>query len=68
MATFRDLANRQHGFSDIPGFSENPVVPCPECGKPLEVDEQMETLDPKTGERAFVRAAYCMGCEFVHEF
>lgn len=60
--TFRDLANQQHGPSGVP------VVPCPECGKPLEVDEHMETLDPNTGRRAFVRAAYCMGCEFVHEF
>lgn len=44
-----------------------PVVACPSCGSPLDVDLDAETTTPD-GITRRVRAAFCSGCEFVHEF
>jgi hypothetical protein len=49
-----------------------PPPACPECGAPLFVDDAAIKFHPTTRRatrRAVtVRAAFCSGCEFVHEF
>jgi hypothetical protein len=41
--------------------------PCPECGSPLFIDVKAERHDGN-GRVRIVRAAFCSGCEFAHEF
>lgn len=41
---------------------------CPECGWPLDVDDEAELFDPLTGSRRAARLAWCYACDFTHEF
>ena len=40
---------------------------CPECRGPLVIDIRAKRHDAN-GRVSIVRAAFCSGCEFVHEF
>lgn len=42
---------------------------CPDCASELEVQHDVETLDPSTGARRIAaRVAFCSGCEYAREF
>lgn len=47
-----------------------PIVACPDCGSPLNVDEEAIKFDPRRPDAPPVvtRIAFCCGCEFAHEF
>ncbi len=43
-------------------------VPCPDCGRELDVDERALTGTTERGPMRRVRIAFCGWCDFVHEF